>query len=211
MQKEGILIVVSGFSGVGKGTLMKELLNRYPEDYSLSISATSRNPREGEMDGREYFFKTREEFETMLKEDAFLEHAEYNGNYYGTPKSYVLSELKKGKNVILEIEVQGGVQVHNIYPETFLMYVLPPSAKENFERLVNRQTETMDVIMKRMNRAIDECAFIPQYDFVVINDDFERCLNEIHGKIMEKQNEMNFRHEIVGRLMNELKDISKGE
>ena len=152
MNQKGILIVVSGFSGSGKGTIMKELLKRY-DNYALSISATTRQPREGEEDGREYFFKTREEFEKMIAKDELIEYARYVDNYYGTPRAYVEEQLDAGKDVILEIEIQGALKVKEKFPETLLLFVTPPTAKELRNRLVGRGTETMDVIDFRMNRA----------------------------------------------------------
>ena len=129
MNTHGILIVVSGFSGSGKGTIMKELLKRY-DNYALSISATTRAPREGETDGREYFFKTREEFEKMIAKEELIEYAEYVNNYYGTPRAYVEEQLTAGKDVILEIEIQGAMKVKKKFPDTLLLFVTPPSAEE---------------------------------------------------------------------------------
>ena len=148
MEQEGILIVVSGFSGSGKGTIMKELLQRY-DNYALSISATTRQPREGEVDGREYFFKTREEFEKMIAKDELIEYAKYVNNYYGTPKAYVQEQLHAGKDVILEIEIQGALKVKEKFPETLLLFVTPPTASELKKRLVGRGTESMEVIEQR--------------------------------------------------------------
>ena len=130
MNQRGILIVVSGFSGAGKGTLMKELMKRYEETYALSVSATTRNPREGEVDGREYFFKTTEEFEKMIAKEELIEYARYVENYYGTPRTYVEQQLEAGKDVILEIEIQGALKVKERFPDTLLLFVTPPSAKE---------------------------------------------------------------------------------
>ena len=143
MNQRGILIVVSGFSGAGKGTLMKELMKRYEETYALSVSATTRNPREGEVDGREYFFKTTEEFEKMIAKEELIEYARYVENYYGTPRTYVEQQLEAGKDVILEIEIQGALKVKERFPDTLLLFVTPPSAKELRRRLVGRGTETM--------------------------------------------------------------------
>ena len=145
MNQRGILIVVSGFSGAGKGTLMKELMKRYEETYALSVSATTRNPREGEVDGREYFFKTTEEFEKMIAKEELIEYARYVENYYGTPRTYVEQQLEAGKDVILEIEIQGALKVKERFPDTLLLFVTPPSAKELRRRLVGRGTETMEV------------------------------------------------------------------
>ena len=154
MNQRGILIVVSGFSGAGKGTLMKELMKRYEETYALSVSATTRNPREGEVDGREYFFKTTEEFEKMIAKEELIEYARYVENYYGTPRTYVEQQLEAGKDVILEIEIQGALKVKERFPDTLLLFVTPPSAKELRRRLVGRGTETMEVIESRLARAV---------------------------------------------------------
>ena len=156
MNQRGILIVVSGFSGAGKGTLMKELMKRYEETYALSVSATTRNPREGEVDGREYFFKTTEEFEKMIAKEELIEYARYVENYYGTPRTYVEQQLEAGKDVILEIEIQGALKVKERFPDTLLLFVTPPSAKELRRRLVGRGTETMEVIESRLARAVEE-------------------------------------------------------
>ena len=128
-RNKGILTVVSGFSGSGKGTIMKELMRRYADRYALSISATTRAPREGERDGIEYFFRTKEQFEQMIKEDALVEYAQYVGNYYGTPRAYVEEQLNAGKDVILEIEIQGALKVKEIMKDVLCIFILPPSAK----------------------------------------------------------------------------------
>ena len=156
MNEKGILIVVSGFSGSGKGTLMKELMTRYPDTYALSISATTRSPREGEVDGREYFFVSKDEFEKMIAKGELIEYAKYVENYYGTPRDYVEKKLDEGKDVILEIEIQGALNVKKMFPDTLLLFVTPPSAEELKKRLVGRGTETMDVIESRMDRACEE-------------------------------------------------------
>ena len=137
MREKGILIVVSGFSGSGKGTIMKELLKQY-DNYALSISATTRNPRPGEEDGREYFFKTVEDFEKMIAKEELIEYARYVDNYYGTPRAYVEEQLEAGKDVILEIEIQGALKVKEKFPDTLLLFVTPPSAEELKSRLVGR-------------------------------------------------------------------------
>lgn len=182
MRNEGILIVVSGFSGAGKGTLMKRLVEEY-DGYSLSISATTREPRPGEEDGREYFFLSREQFEKRIADHALIEHAEYCGNYYGTPKDYVERELAAGRDVILEIEIQGALKIKEQYPDALLLFVSTPDAAELRRRLSGRGTETAEVIRKRLGRAAKEAEGIEAYDYIVINDDLETCVRELHGII----------------------------
>lgn len=176
---KGILVVVSGFSGAGKGTVMKRLLEKY-KDYALSVSATTRNPREGEVDGREYFFRTKEEFEKLIEEDALIEYAQYVGNYYGTPRSYVEEQLSQGKNVILEIEIQGAMKVKEKIPEALLVFVTPPTVEELKNRLVGRGTETEDVIADRLARAAEEAEGMGEYDYILVNDDLEECVENLH-------------------------------
>ena len=181
MSDRGVLTVISGFSGAGKGTVVKQLLQEY--DYGLSISATTRSPREGEQDGREYFFKTKEEFEKMIREHQLIEYAQYVGNYYGTPKEYVVQQLEQGKDVILEIEMQGALRVREILPEVNLIFLTPPTVDELERRLVSRGTETAEVIRERMARAKEESAYMKEYDYVVINDDLDECVETVHQLI----------------------------
>ncbi|MDO4313508.1 MAG: guanylate kinase [Eubacteriales bacterium] len=179
MNSQGILIVVSGFSGSGKGTIMKELLKKY-DNYALSISATTRQPREGETDGREYFFKTREEFEKMIAKEELIEYAKYVNNYYGTPRAYVEEQLAAGRDVILEIEIQGALKVKERFPETLLLFVTPPSAEELRRRLIGRGTESMEVIEARLKRAAEEADGMESYDYFVVNDVLETCVEDVH-------------------------------
>lgn len=181
MSDRGVLTVISGFSGAGKGTVVKQLLQEY--DYGLSISATTRSPREGEQDGREYFFKTKEEFEKMIREHQLIEYAQYVGNYYGTPKEYVVQQLEQGKDVILEIEMQGALHVREILPEVNLIFLTPPTVDELERRLVSRGTETAEVIRERMARAKEESAYMKKYDYIVINDDLDECVENVHQLI----------------------------
>ena len=141
MNKRGILIIVSGFSGAGKGTIMRALMEQYSDTYALSISATTRKPRSGETHGKEYFFVSKEEFESMIEKEELIEHAQYVNNYYGTPRDYVFKQLESGKDVILEIEIQGALKVKEKYPDTLLLFVTPPNANELKERLIGRGTE----------------------------------------------------------------------
>ena len=181
MSDRGVLTVISGFSGAGKGTVVKQLLQEY--DYGLSISATTRSPREGEQDGREYFFKTKEEFEKMIREHQLIEYAQYVGNYYGTPKEYVVQQLEQGKDVIHEVEMQGALRVREILPEVNLIFLTPPTVDELERRLVSRGTETAEVIRERMARAKEESAYMKEYDYVVINDDLDECVENVHQLI----------------------------
>ena len=181
MSQRGVLTIISGFSGAGKGTVVKEMVKRY--GYGLSISATTRAPREGEVDGREYFFKTKEAFEEMIAKNELIEYAQYVENYYGTPKDYVMQQLEQGTDVILEIEMQGALHVKEVLPEVNLVFLTPPSAGELENRLRNRGTETEEVIAKRLARAKEECAYMPKYDYIVVNDDLEECVEKMHELI----------------------------
>lgn len=175
----GILAVVSGFSGAGKGTVMKRLLEKY-DDYALSISVTTRQPREGEKDGKDYFFRTREQFEKLIEEDALLEYARYVDNYYGTPRAYVEEQLSAGKNVILEIETQGAMKIKEKMPSAFLVFVTPPSMEELERRLRSRCTEPEEVILDRLKAAGGEAKLMNGYDYILINDTVEDCVDRLH-------------------------------
>ena len=179
MNRKGIIIVVSGFSGAGKGTIMKALTAKY-DKYALSVSATTRSPREGEVNGREYFFISNEEFEKLIEEDGLIEHAKYVNHYYGTPRKYVEDKLAQGIDVILEIEIQGALQIKKQYPNAVLLFVMPPSAEVLEKRLRGRGTETDDVIRQRLNRAVEESVGIENYDYIVINDKLEDSVENVH-------------------------------
>ena len=180
--RKGIIIVVSGFSGAGKGTLMKALTSKY-DNYALSVSATTRNPRPGEVNGREYFFVSNEEFEKLIQENGLIEHAGYVDHYYGTPRKFVEDKLSEGIDVILEIEIQGALQIKEQYPDAVLLFVMPPSAAELEKRLRGRGTETEEVILQRLKRAREESVGIEKYDYLVINDDLEQCTERLHNII----------------------------
>lgn len=205
-EKKGILIVVSGFSGAGKGTLMKRLLEEY-DNYALSISATTRSPRPGEVHGREYFFKSTEEFEKMIAQDELIEYAKYVSNYYGTPKEYVMEQLDAGKDVILEIEIQGALKVKEKYPDTLLLFVTPPSAQVLKDRLVGRGTETMDVIESRMKRAVEESQGVEAYDYLIVNDDLEVCVKEMHQVIQSEHDRVNRNEGFITQIRKELQEL----
>lgn len=210
MKKRGILTVLSGFSGAGKGTLVKRLISDYP-DYALSISMTTRNPRPGEEHGKEYFFATKEEFEKKIAEDGFLEYANYVGNYYGTPKAYVEEQLAAGKDVILEIEIQGALQIKKRFPEALLLFVTAPSAEQLKNRLTGRGTETQDVIEKRLRRASEESEGIEEYEYLIINDDLEDCVKETHTLVQAAKCSAKRNLPFIEEMRSELMELSKGE
>jgi len=211
MSNTGKLVVFSGFSGSGKGTIMKELMAKHGDDYALSVSATTRGPRPGEEHGREYFFISEEEFEQMIADNALIEHACYVGNYYGTPKAYVDEQLETGKDVILEIEIQGALDVKKRFPDTILIFVTPPDADELKNRLVNRGTEDMATINARLSRASQEAEFMNQYDYIVVNDTVPACVENIHS-IIENEHDCASRNiNFINKIREELKCFSKGE
>lgn len=203
MKRVGVLSVISGFSGVGKGTIVKKLVEK--EGYALSISATSRAPRQGEVHGREYFFLTREEFHSMIENDGLIEWAEYVNNFYGTPREYVEERLAGGKDVILEIEPQGALKVKAQYPEAVLIFIVPPNAKELENRLVGRGTEEVETINKRLKRAAEETSFIENYEYIVINDDLEDAVSDIHHIIQAASHKRERVGEFVDVLTDDLK------
>ncbi len=190
---------------------MKQLLDGYPNRYALSISATTRAPRTGESNGKEYFFVSEEEFEEMIREGALVEYARYVENYYGTPKEYVLQQLNQGKDVILEIEIQGALKVKAAYPDTLLLFLSPPSATELKSRLVNRGTEAASVIESRLNRAWQEAQGVEQYDYFIINDDLAECVREVHSIIQNEHARVARNHEVIEKIRAELKGFAKGE
>lgn len=206
MNNQGVLVVVSGFSGAGKGTLMKALLAKY-ENYALSISATTRSPREGEEDGREYFFKTREEFEQMIENDELVEYAQYVGNYYGTPKAYVTSNMEAGKDVLLEIEIQGALKIKQKFPEAVLIFITPPSAQELRSRLVKRGTEPIETINARLSRAAKEAEGIENYDFLLVNDEIDECVDRMHGLIQAMHAKVGNHLNLIRSIREEMKDF----
>ncbi|ARQ04239.1 guanylate kinase [Macrococcoides caseolyticum] len=169
--EKGLLIVLSGPSGVGKGTVRRAIFEDPDTDFEYSISMTTRNKREGEVDGVDYFFKSREEFEALIEQDAFIEYAEYVGNYYGTPVQYVKDTMERGKDVFLEIEVEGAKQVRKKFPEALFIFLAPPTLEHLEERLIGRGTESQEVINHRISEARKEVEMMNLYDYVVINDE----------------------------------------
>ncbi len=206
MSDQGILVVVSGFSGAGKGTLIKAMLERYP-NYALSISATTRKPREGEEEGREYFFVTRDRFEQMIEDGQLIEYARYVNNYYGTPRQYVFQQMADGKDVILEIEIQGALKIKERFPEALLVFVMPPSADELKRRLIGRGTETMEVIDERLHRAAEEAAGMTSYDYILINDKVDTCVEAMHHLIQAQHQKVSSNLDFIEQMKSELKKI----
>ena len=177
-KKRGILVLYTGSSGVGKGTIMAELLKRDPS-IRLSVSNTTRDPREGEIDGVHYNFVTKEQFEELIDSNGYLEYAKYCDNYYGTPKKQVEDLLDEGYNVFLEIEVQGGLQILEKYPDVLSIFILPPSMEVLEKRLRNRGTEKEEVILKRLEEAKNEIGFKDRYRFNVVNGELETAVDEV--------------------------------
>ncbi len=206
MNRKGIIIVVSGFSGAGKGTIMRELLKRY-DNYSLSISVTTRDPRPGEENGRDYFFISNEEFEKLISENGLIEHAGYVNHYYGTPRKFVEDKLSQGKDVILEIEIQGALQIRDQYPDAVLLFVMPPSAEILRNRLVGRGTESLEVIDERLKRAREESVGIEKYDYIVINDDLDECVGRVHEIIESAHNTPSRNIDFINTIRNELNEL----
>ena len=210
MKHKGLLIVISGFSGVGKGTLVKKLVDSY-DDYALSVSMTTRAPRDGEKDGVSYFFVDKETFEETIANDGLIEYASYVGNYYGTPRAWVEEQLESGRDVVLEIEVQGALKVKEKFPEALLLFLLPPSAQELKHRLEKRGTETAEVIEQRLKRAREEAEYIGRYDFIEVNDDLDACMGRINGIVAAAHGWPSLNTETINTLKEELDALAKGE
>ena len=207
MNRKGIIIVVSGFSGAGKGTIMKALTAKY-DQYALSISATTRDPRPGEVNGREYFFVSNEEFEKLIADNGLIEHAGYVNHYYGTPRKFVEDKLNAGIDVILEIEIQGALQIKKQYPDAVLLFVMPPSAAELEKRLRGRGTESDEVIRQRLKRAVEESVGIENYDYIVINDKLEDAVESVHGIITAAHGTPDRNMEFISKVREELNGLN---
>ena len=196
---QGILLVLSGPSGAGKGTICGRLLEKR-DHMAYSVSCTTREPRKGEVDGKNYFFKTREEFEELIKNGGLLEHASVYGNYYGTPRQYVLDKLNEGLDVVLEIDPQGALQVKKSYPDGVFVFIVPPSLDELSKRIYKRGTDAVDVIKRRLSAATSELAYASKYDYIVVNDEVERATDKV-SKIIDVE------HLKVGRTYYIVDDI----
>lgn len=198
-EKKGLLIVLSGPSGCGKGTMVAEILKR--GDCVVSVSATTRAPREGEVDHVHYHFITREEFERRIAEDGFLEHAQYVGNYYGTPRKEVEEMRAQGKHVILEIEVQGAFQIREKCPDAILVFTIPPMLDELRRRLHKRGTETEEVIEQRVARAAEELPLAKQYDYIILNDDLQDAVDDFGAMIRAEMLKPAYQTERIGEML----------
>lgn len=207
---KGILIVISGFSGAGKGTIVKELVKSY-DNYALSISMTTRKPREGEQNGREYFFTDRAGFEEKIAQNGLIEYAEYCGNYYGTPRDYVENCLTNGKDVILEIEIQGMHKLKQMFPDMLTLFITPPSIAVLEQRLRSRGTETEEVIRQRLARAAEEAEGMADYEYLVINDDLQVCVKEVHNIVQAARKAACRNIELINNIKGELKVLTEGE
>ena len=207
-KRRGKIVIISGFSGVGKGTVVKKLLEDY-DHYVLSVSMTTREPREGELNGINYYFVTNEEFEKMISEDGFLEHAGYVDHYYGTPKAFVMKSIEEGKDVILEIEVQGAMQIKKAYPEAVLVFIITPSAAEMARRLVGRKTETHEQILSRFKRAVEEAEDMKEYDYIVVNDKLEDCVEDVNGIVENNEGGVKYDPGFKDEFIEDLKEIIK--
>ena len=206
---KGVLLIISGPSGSGKGTIVEQLVSEL--GYCVSISATTRNPRPNEKDGIHYFFKTKEEFLSMIEHNELLEHAQYVGNYYGTPKAYVQQQLQAHKHVILEIEIQGALKIKEQFPQTLLLFVTPPSAEILKERLTGRGTETEEVIHSRLSRAVEEADGCEVYDYLVVNDELDEAVENVHEIICSEQQRMRHNLDSIETIKNDLKQFVKGD
>ena len=204
IKRKGLLLVVSGPSGAGKGTICKALLNKN-DQIKLSVSATTRKPRNGEVDGVNYFFIEKDKFTTMIENGEFLEYAQIYDNFYGTPKAAIMECLEKGQDVILEIEMQGARQIKDVCPDGVFIFVLPPSLEELKNRIVGRGTETAEEIEKRFSCAFDEINRIVDYDYFIVNDDVEKSVKQVESIILSEKNKViRYKDSIITKFKEEL-------
>ena len=204
--EKGMLVVVSGFSGAGKGTIMKRITEKY-DNYALSISATTRSPREGEEEGKSYFFVSKARFEEMIDKDELVEYAKYVDNYYGTPRKFVEDCLNRGKDVILEIEIQGALKIKKKYPGSLLIFMTPPSAEELRSRLIGRNTEDEATVNKRLSRAIVESEGVEAYDYILVNADIDTCTEKLHNLIRASHDRVEENLDLIEKIRKDLRRI----
>ena len=210
MAKSGALLVISGFSGVGKGTVVGSLRERY-EEYALSVSATTRQPRAGEVHGREYYFCSESDFQGMIGRGDLIEYTSYCDHFYGTPRPFVEDNLKAGRDVILEIEIQGARNIRRQYPDALLVFLMPPSAEELLRRLSGRGTETPEIIRQRLERAVAEAEGIEDYDYVFVNDEPYSCAERIHSLVLSRRARTKENLDFIEEIRTQLKEFAKGE
>lgn len=210
MSKKGLQIILSGFSGSGKGTVVKKLVEKY-DKYALSISATTRGPRDNEVENVSYFYITRQEFEELINQDKLLEYAVYSDNYYGTPAEYVYEKRNAGYDVILEIETQGALKVKEKCPESILIFMMPPSIEELRKRLTDRGTETEEEINKRLQQAKRETKVMDRYDYLIINDNVDDCVELLHNIIVSEHKRVENRLELIEKCKIEINNLLEGE
>ncbi|NLM72628.1 MAG: guanylate kinase [Clostridiaceae bacterium] len=199
--KPGLLIVLSGPAGVGKGSIVRRMME-LSDRVVLSVSATSRPPRPGEKEGVNYFFRSREQFEEMINNDELIEWVEYCGNFYGTPRKFVVDEIKKGNIVILEIEVKGALNVKRLFPDSVLCFILPPDFEELEKRLRGRATEDEDTIIKRLNRAKEEFQVIDKYDYIILNDTIDSAAKRFMSIVESEQMRTHRNKEFIDKFKN---------
>ena len=206
----GKLIVISGLSAAGKGTIAKELVNRF-DNFVLSISATTRDRRGNEIDGKDYFFVSKEEFKKMIDNNELLEYANYVNNYYGTPKKYVMDMLESGRNVILEIEMQGALQIKKIFNEAIIVFFLPKDAKTQRERLIHRNRESKEQIEERIRQAVIDADYAKHYDYVLVNEDLDSSIVDIEeivaGKYDKNKNTESLK--VLDKIVKDIKEEQK--
>ena len=205
-KEKGILVVVSGFSGAGKGTIMKNLTRKY-DNYALSVSATTREPRPGEEEGKSYFFVSKDRFEEMIDRDELVEYAKYVDNYYGTPRKFVEDCLAEGKDVILEIEIQGALKIKKKFPDSLLIFMAPPSAEELRARLIGRNTEDEATVNKRLSRAIVEAEGVEAYDYILVNADIDTCTEKLHNLIRASHDRAEVHLDLIEEIRKDLRRI----
>lgn len=204
--EKGLLVVVSGFSGAGKGTIMRRLMERY-DGYALSISATTRAPRPGECSGREYFFVDKDCFEEMIDRDELVEYAKYVDHYYGTPRAFVEEKREEGKDVILEIEIQGALKIKQKFPDAILVFLTPPSAEELRRRLIGRGTEELSAVRRRLMRAVAEADGVEAYDYILVNEDIDTCTENLHNLIRASHDRASAHLDIIECIRKDLRRI----
>ncbi len=205
-EKKGRIVIISGFSGVGKGTVVQEMLKNF-EHYALSISMTTRKPRPGEKHGVNYYYVSNEEFEKMIGQKGFLEHAGYVDHYYGTPRAFVEENIAKGRDVILEIEVQGAMQIKKEHPDALLIFVIAPSAEEIAKRLSGRNTESKEEIINRLKKAIDEAEHMKKYEYLVVNSEVDACAREVNRIVESGEGGIPYDPSFKSMLVADLKEI----